>query len=141
MSRLFLWAAFLAAGATTASTLVLAADGRTPDTAPTRLEPGNLVSVKEIAVPIVESSRVYGVLHLDIAVDAGSAAAAARLTERMPELRATLVMTALEFSRLHASPASAVDVERLRTAMGQALDDQMSENGEVLVLRVAARKA
>lgn len=139
MSRYILWAALLTAGATTASTLVLAADGAEPQ--PARLEPGSLVKVDGIAVPIVDSSKVDGVLRLDIAVNAGDTAAAARLTERMPELRAALVMAALEFSRLHASPASAVDVEKLRAAMGEALQGQMSENAEVLVLRVAARKA
>src|SRR5690606_25654111 len=66
------------------------------------------VAMDEISVPIIDASRIDGVLRISITLQAQDTQAAAKLAKRMPELRAAGLSVAIEFARLHASPFTPV---------------------------------
>lgn len=99
-------------------------------------EPPQILAMKPIIVPIVSSDRLDGALRIKFVLTAPDEAALARLTQKLPVLRAISVGEALEFSRLHASPYMPVDAARLRHGLTTALHD--SDVGSVLITEVSA---
>jgi hypothetical protein len=95
----------------------------------------------EISVPIIDASRINGVLRVSITLEAGDAVSAAELGGRMPELRAAALAATLEFARLHASPFAPVDVSRLAAALTPALSHVSPSISRVLIVKVAAHEA
>jgi hypothetical protein len=91
------------------------------DDAPRSHEPPQLVAMAPIVVPIVGSDRLEGALRLKLVLEATDAAGLARLTERLPALRAVSLAGAIEFSRLYASPRTPVNAVVLRAALTAAL--------------------
>lgn len=100
----------------------------------------NFVPVDEIVVPIVDSARTTGALHLKLVLDATDAAAAARLTAQLPALRETALVTAIEFARLYASPLTPINAEQLSAQMTQALTPRAEGLAHVLLVEVSARQ-
>ncbi|WP_130325893.1 hypothetical protein [Sphingomonas sp. BK036] len=99
-------------------------------------EPPQILAMKPLVVPIVSSDRLDGALRVTFALTAPNEAALARLTQRLPELRAISVGEAVEFSRLHVSTQMPVDAARLRHALTTALHD--SGVASVLITEVSA---
>ncbi|GHH23278.1 hypothetical protein GCM10008023_34060 [Sphingomonas glacialis] len=91
-----------------------------------------------IVVPIVGSDRLDGALHLKLVLAAADPAALARLTQRMPALRAASVAGAIEFSRLYASTRTPVDAARLRAILTAALRAEDADVADVLIVEVSA---
>lgn len=99
-------------------------------------EPPQILTMKPIVVPIVASDRLDGALRVTFVLTAPNEAALARLTQRLPELRAISVGEAIEFSRLHVSAQMPVDAARLRHALTTALHD--TDVASVLITEVSA---
>lgn len=104
--------------------------------AETSHEPPQILTMKPIVVPIVSSDRLDGALRVTIVLTAPNEAALARLTQRLPELRATSVGEAIEFSRLYVSTQMPVDAAQLRHGLTTALHD--SDVASVLITEVSA---
>lgn len=92
----------------------------------------------QIVVPIVGSDRIEGALKLKLVLAAKDAASLAHLTKRLPELRAISVASAIEFSRLFASPQTPVDVRRLSADLTTALRNADPGIARVLIVEVSA---
>lgn len=99
-------------------------------------EPPQILAMKPIVVPIVSSDHLDGALRVTVAFAATDEAALARLTHRLPALRAVSVGEAIEFSRLHASPRMPVDAALLRRGPATALHD--ADVASVLITEVSA---
>jgi hypothetical protein len=97
-----------------------------------------LVEMGPIVVPIVGSGRLDGALRLKLVVSATDAAALARLTQRLPELRAVSVAGAIEFSRLYASPQTPVNAAQLRSTLTAALHAEDAGVADTLIVEVSA---
>lgn len=100
----------------------------------------HLVSMGEIAVPIVDGARSDGILRIKLVLEAGDAAAAETLTAKLPVVRAATVAAALEFGRLYASPMMPVNAEQLAGDLKNALHEAGGVH-RVLVTQVAATRA
>lgn len=92
--------------------------------------------MKPIVVPIISSDRLDGALHVTFALAAPDEAALARLTQKLPVLRATAVGEAIEFSRLHVSTQMPVNAVLLRQGLTAALRD--GDIASVLITEVSA---
>jgi hypothetical protein len=99
-------------------------------------EPPQVLTMKPIVVPIVASDRLDGAFRMTVVLAAADEGALARLTQRLPELRATSLGEAIEFSRLHASPQMPVNAVQLRHELATALHD--SDVASVLITEVSA---
>ncbi|OAN54813.1 hypothetical protein [Sphingobium sp. TCM1] len=99
------------------------------------------VTMEEISVPIIDASRVEGVLRVSIILQARDAEGAAGLARRMPELRAAGLGAAIEFARLHASPFTPVDVRKLSAQLTPALISVDAGIARVLIVKVSALAA
>lgn len=97
-----------------------------------------LVEMGPIVVPIVGSGRLEGAMHVKIVVSATDATALARLTQRLPELRAVSVAGAIEFSRLFASTQTPVNAVQLRSALNAALHATDEGVADTLIVEVSA---
>lgn len=100
-----------------------------------------LVPVDEITVPIVDAGHLDGSLRLKIAVEATDAASRDRIGAQMPELRAASVAALTDFGRVYASSMTAVDAERLRARLGDALKRSQAGIKDVLIVQVSAEAA
>ncbi|TDW65275.1 hypothetical protein EDF57_103458 [Novosphingobium sp. PhB55] len=130
-------AALLAASlAATAVTTPALAEAKKPDPLPPP-DP-SFVVMEPIDAPIVDSGRLDGVLHVSITVKTKSAANAAELAKRMPELRAASLAAAIEFARLHASPYTPVNVARLSAMMAPPIKRLDKGIEKVLIVKVSA---
>jgi len=98
----------------------------------------SLVPMLPIVVPIVGSGRLDGALRVKLVLAATDAAAAARLTQRLPELRAASVAGAIEFSRLYASSRTPVNAVQLRSALTAALHAEDAGVSDTLIVEVSA---
>lgn len=96
------------------------------------------LTMPPIVVPIIGSDRIDGSLRLKLVLAASDTASLARLTERLPELRAVSVAGAIEFSRLYASPQTAVDARRLSADLTTALRAADPGIARVLIVEVSA---
>lgn len=101
----------------------------------------NFVAMNEISVPIVDAGRIDGVLRVSITLQAQDATSAARLAQRMPDLRTAGLNALIEFARLHASPFKAVDVHKLSAALTPALSKIDPAIQTVLIVSASARTA
>lgn len=136
-------AKMLIAGAVAAAAAgagVAAAQDAEAPAAPAPAEP-NFVPIEEIAVPIVGTDRIEGLLSVKLVIEAADADAAAEMAGRLPELRAASIAATLEFSRLYASAFAATNAEQLRHDLTAALRRANPAVARVLVVEVAARKA
>jgi hypothetical protein len=120
--------------------LLLSLTAATTEPAGTRAgsshEPPQILAMKPIVVPIVASDRLDGALRIAVALTAPDEPALARLTQKLPVLRATAVGEAIEFSRLHASPRMPVDAALLRQELTTVLHD--GDIASVLITEVSA---
>jgi hypothetical protein len=96
------------------------------------------VTMEEISVPIVDASRLDGVLRVSIVLQARDVQEAANLARRMPELRAAGLSAVIEFARLHATPFTPVDVRKLSAALTPALVGVDRGITRVLIVKVSA---
>lgn len=96
------------------------------------------LTMPQIVVPIVGSDRIEGTLKLKLVLAAKDSASLAHLTERLPELRAVSLASAIEFSRLYASPQTPVDARRLSTDLTAALHAADPGIARVLIVEVSA---
>ncbi|MET3824904.1 MULTISPECIES: hypothetical protein [Sphingomonas] len=101
------------------------------------LEP-HFVAMPAIVVPIIGSDRIEGSLRFKLVLAANDSASLERLTARLPELRAVSVAGAIEFSRLFASPQTAVDARRLSADLTAALCAEDPGIARVLIVEVSA---
>ncbi len=97
-----------------------------------------LVAMGQIIVPIVGSGRLDGSMRLKLVIAATDAEALARLTERLPELRAITVAGTIEFSRLYASTQTPVNAAQLRSALKAALHAKDAGVADALIVEVSA---
>jgi len=97
-----------------------------------------LVPMAPIIVPIVGSDRIDGALRLKLVLTAADAGALARLTERLPALRAATVASAIEFARLYVSPQTPVNAVQLRTALTTSLRTTDHDVADLLIIEVSA---
>jgi hypothetical protein len=100
----------------------------------------NLVPMDEMVVPIIEADRVAGNMRFKLVLEASDAAAAAKATAEMPELREATVAAALEFARLNASGLRAVDAEQLDHDLSAAIKAAEPGVSRVLIVEVAAAR-
>lgn len=98
----------------------------------------NLVPMTSITVPIVDADRISGKLRFKLVLQAKDAAGAARLTAQAPQLRAVATSAGNEFSRLYASPAEAVDAQRLAHDLTAALQHAEPAVARALVVELYA---
>jgi hypothetical protein len=131
LKRVVLAASILAATAAGGAGMALASDGQTPT-------PTHFVPLEDVVVPIVGSTRVEGTLRVRMVVEAADEGAAASVSDRMPELRATSLAAAVEHSRLYASALAPVNAERLRGDMTAALKRANPAVAGVLLTEVSA---
>ena len=103
----------------------------------TALEP-QFVSLSEITTPIFGESRIEGALSVTLVLEASSVEAAGALRAKMPELRATALTAALEFSRLYASGYTPVDAGRLSADLNAAMKRAHPGIARVLIVRLDA---
>jgi flagellar basal body-associated protein FliL len=96
------------------------------------------VPMEEIAAPIVDTSHLDGVLRVSLVLQAKDAEAAADMTKKMPELRATTLAAMLEFGRLYASPLAPVDARKLSEHLNPALKKANPAIVNVLIVKVGA---
>lgn len=101
----------------------------------------HLVPMQEVALPIIDGDRLEGTLRVTMVLATADAAAAERVTAALPRLRSASLATALEFSRLHASPLRAVDAEMLSEDLTAALKQEEPGVTRALIVNVAARPA
>jgi flagellar basal body-associated protein FliL len=120
-----------AALAATSIVCAPSADAQTSEASP-------FVAMDEISVPIVDASRIDGVLRISITLQARDANDAAKLAKRMPELRATSLSAAMEFARLHASPFTPVDARKLAAMLTPALQRVDDSITKILIVRLFA---
>lgn len=98
-------------------------------------------NMDEISVPIIDASRVDGVLRVTLVLQAHDTAGVAALERKMPELRAAALAEAIEFARLYASPYTPVDAGKLVAALTPALRRVAPAIKRVLIVKVAAQTA
>ncbi|WP_157190209.1 hypothetical protein [Novosphingobium sp. Rr 2-17] len=115
-----------------------ASSANAANNAPLPREPPQLVVMEPIVVPIVGSDRLDGRLHLKLVLAAADASGLARLTQRLPALRAVSVAGAIEFSRLYASPRMPVNAVALRAALTKVLRGEDSAVADILIVEVSA---
>ena len=99
------------------------------------------LTIDDITTPIFSPSGIEGSLSVSVAIQAGDTNKMRRLQQKLPELRAALLSSTLEFSRLYASGFRAVDAERLDRTLSEALQRVDADAGRVLILEVSARPA
>ena len=97
-----------------------------------------LVPMDEITVPIIDGSRMEGVLRFTIVLRAHDDVAAAVLTKQISRLRSAALVAGLDFARLRASPYRAVDVRKLALMLDGALKAVDSGVEKALIIRVGA---
>jgi hypothetical protein len=102
---------------------------------------GNLVTMAEVRVPIVDGDRPQGTLHLQLVLQATDAAAAEHITRTMPRMRSIALGAAFEFARLYASPRMPIDAARLADSMTKALPGPAAGVQRVLLVEVGATPA
>lgn len=122
------------AAASLAVSVVPAAAGE----AVARETPPKLLPLQPIIVPIINSDRIEGALHVSLVLSAASDVGLERLTEREPKLRAALVAELIEFSRLYASTQMPVNAAQLRTLLTNASRAQDKEVADVLIVEISA---
>lgn len=108
---------------------------------PVRMLDPQFVALSEITTPIFGQSRIEGALSVTLVLEASDAEAARELKAKMPELRATSLTVALEFSRLYASGFLPVDAERLSADLNAALKREHPRIARVLIVKLAAEPA
>ncbi len=99
----------------------------------------HLVQMDEISVPIIDGDRLDGTFKVNVVLSMADAAAAERASTDMPRLRSASLATALEFSRLYASPMRAVDTEMFSESLTEALQAEDAGISRALIVQVAAR--
>lgn len=104
-------------------------------------EAASFVIMEEISVPIVDAGRLDGVLRVSIVLQAHDVGGGANLARKMPELRAAGLSATIEFARLHASPFTPVDVNKLSAALTPALLGIDAGIAKVLIVKVSALAA
>jgi flagellar basal body-associated protein FliL len=129
--RLFLSAAVLALPATVTVAYAASRQAATPRDV-------YFVPMTEVTVPIIESDRIRGQMHVRLVLDTTDSQAATRVRNRLPELRSTLIGAAVEFSRLYASGRTAVNATQLTADLTKALRAKDSDISRVLIVEVAA---
>ncbi|CAH0354599.1 hypothetical protein SPH9361_03062 [Sphingobium sp. CECT 9361] len=103
-----------------------------------RETPPKLLPLQPIIVPIINSDRIEGALHVSVVMSAASDVALAGLTEREPKLRAALVAELIEFSRLYVSTQMPVNAAQLRTLLTNASRAQDKDVADVLIVEISA---
>ncbi|MFV0623247.1 hypothetical protein ACBY01_04435 [Sphingomonas sp. ac-8] len=98
----------------------------------------HLVTMDELAVPIVDGARADGTLRFQLVLEAKDEGAAHALTAALPLLRAAALSEGLEFARLYASPRLPVDARRLASRLTAALQAQKPGIARVLIVKVMA---
>jgi hypothetical protein len=99
------------------------------------------VEMDTISVPIVDSNRVDGALHVKLMIDVADPVTAERLRKNMPALREAALGAALDFARVQASAYSPVDVASLDTALTSAVGSVDKAASHVLIVEVSARRS
>lgn len=89
-------------------------------------------------MPIINSDRIEGALHVSVVMSAASDVALAELTEREPKLRAALIAELIEFSRLYVSTQMPVNAAQLRTLLTNASRAQDKDVADVLIVEISA---
>ncbi|MEG3144376.1 hypothetical protein U1839_06880 [Sphingomonas sp. RT2P30] len=126
-------ASLLQIAAVAVATSASPADGALPPQATPQL-----IAMTQIVVPIIGSDQIEGALHLKMVLAAPDAARLARLTARLPELRAVAIASAIEFSRLYASTQTPVNVAQLSAMLTSALRSKNPDVAEVLIVEISA---
>ncbi len=117
---------------------VLAASEASVAARPSRSMAPQFVPLSEITTPIFGESRIEGALSVTLVLEATDMDAAQMLKARMPELRATALTAALEFSRLYASGYTPVDAGRLSVDLNAAMKRAHPGIARVLIVRLDA---
>jgi hypothetical protein len=111
---------------------------RTPDGAARAHDVPQFLPMAPLVVPIVASDHLEGALRLKLVLTAKDAVSLARLTARLPELRAASFAGAIEFSRLFASAQTPVNAMRLRADLTTTLRAMDEGVDRVLIVEVSA---
>ena len=98
----------------------------------------HFVEMEPVSAPIIGSGRMDGVLQIGLVLEAGTAADAERLRDRMPALRDASFLSALEFSRLHASGYMPVDAVELGQRLTEAVKEAEPAVRQVLIVQLSA---
>jgi hypothetical protein len=101
----------------------------------------HIIDLAEFNVPIIDASRADGRLLVKLAVETHGTAAAEGIKARLPALRAESLAATLEFARLHASPLTPVDAERLASDLTSALHRSGSRIERVLIVGIRAQRS
>ncbi|MEN2786140.1 hypothetical protein ACFOKI_07015 [Sphingomonas qilianensis] len=108
---------------------------------PVALGQAAFLPIDDITTPIFAPNGIEGSLSVSVTIQAGDTQRMERLRQKMPELRAALLTSTLEFARLYASGFRPVDAERLDETLSTALQRVDGDAGRVLILAVSARPA
>jgi hypothetical protein len=98
-----------------------------------------VVDMATVEVPIVDGDKIQGLLRVKLAMNAVDPAGMDTVTASLPRLRATALVTMVEFARLYASPFRVIDNARLSQSLNDALRREEPKVANVLLLEVAAR--
>lgn len=104
-------------------------------------EPSAFLSVDDITTPIFSTGGIDGSLSMSVAIQTSNETMVRELREKMPELRAAILTSTLEFSRLYASGFTPVDAERLDGELSSALKRVHPGAEKVLILKLSANPA
>lgn len=100
-----------------------------------------LVPMGEIAVPIIDGSRMEGILRFTLVLRAHDADSAAQMSRQVARLRSVALIAGLDFARIRASPYRAVDVAKLAHMLDKALKTADPAIEQALIVRVGAAAA
>lgn len=98
----------------------------------------SFMPMAEIAVPIIDGSRIEGVLRFTLVLRARDAAGAAEMVRDAARLRAVAVGAGLDFARLRSSPYRAVDCARLADSLDVAFRAAIPGFDRALIVKVSA---
>lgn len=101
----------------------------------------HLVTLSEIVVPVIDGERISGKLVFDVVIDTADEEAASRMAVAVPRLRSAAIGAGIEFSRLHVSGLTPVDVEGLSNEVQLALKREDADVGRVLIVKAGATVA
>ncbi len=97
-----------------------------------------MVPMDEIAVPIIDGTRMEGILRFTLIINADNQTSAARITGSIAKLRSVAMIAGMDFARLRASPYTAVDVTYLVRSLDKALKAADRGVKQTLIVRVGA---
>lgn len=96
------------------------------------------VKLEKVEIPIFGDSRIEGRINANLVLQMASPEEAAVVARRMPELRAHIVESMLEYGSLYVSGFAPVDAEGLSAALNRSVKTHGKGVRRVLIVELSA---